>query len=256
MEVVDRLSTAPSVLLRVIRTAVIEPADVAMATIDARYMGALKRSGAEAKAAHERGVKQRSDTVTETLARLAKAANDLAAAKRAHDQAAADKQAADTLVAAKTAHDTVCEEYTDSQLPAGTQRLGCGEEPAGQTKARNDAVTQVTNSADHRHDLADMGKVVFDQLHAKSGLRRALDEKYSHEEVDRIEKEVVASATYEGQSMAQSGVYRAEHAMSLIWIRADTPGLRRCMLEGRTLLQATSGLRCYRMRRSSTAHGS
>jgi hypothetical protein len=34
--------------------------------------------------------------------------------------------------------------------------------------------------------------------------------------------------------MAQPGVYRAEHAMSSIWISADTPGLRKCMLEGRT----------------------
>jgi hypothetical protein len=48
-----------------------------------------------------------------------------------------------------------------------------------------------------------------------------------------IEKEVVASATYKGQSMAQSSVYRAEHAMGSIWISADTPGLRKCMPEGR-----------------------
>jgi hypothetical protein len=65
----------------------------------------------------------------------------------------------------------VCDDYTDSQQAA---------------KARNDAITQVTNSEDHRRDLAAMGKVVFDQLHTKSRLRRGLDGKQSHEEIDRI----------------------------------------------------------------------
>jgi hypothetical protein len=46
---------------------------------------------------------------------------------------------------------------------------------------------------------------------------RGLDENYSHEEIDRIEKEVAASATYEGQSV----VYHAEPAMSSIWISSD-----------------------------------
>jgi hypothetical protein len=36
-------------MLRVTRTKVIKPADMTAVTIDARYMGALERTGAEAK---------------------------------------------------------------------------------------------------------------------------------------------------------------------------------------------------------------
>ena len=67
MKMVDRVSTAPSIL-RVIRTTVIEPADIPMVAINTSYMGALERTGAEAKAAHENGAKQRTDTATENFA--------------------------------------------------------------------------------------------------------------------------------------------------------------------------------------------
>jgi hypothetical protein len=133
-----------------------------MAAIVARYVGALERTRAEAKSAHENGAKQRADTVTENFARLTKAANDLAAEKGAqHDQAAADKQAADAFAAAKTAHDGVCDDCTDSQQDSASWTAETDQRAAKCQGSQRDAITQVTNSEDHRRDLAAMGKVVF-----------------------------------------------------------------------------------------------
>ena len=225
----DRLSRASSTI-RHIREAVLEPADVTMAKVDTRFAEAERKASEDSEADHATGAATREAAAQQGLATLTQTAVALGAANTAAQHAQANAAAAKAAVDAKTAHDHAEQTYRDARDEA---TAWLAEKEAKATKARADALQRAADSNDHQQDLATLGKITVDQLHLRAGLRAALEEHYDHDQLDKIEKEIVAATVYEGQQMARSGALRAEDAMKGLWISADTPHLRTCMIEGR-----------------------